>query len=95
MKSFSAFLIEENKQTIIHKLGWQDADNWWGTTMNYKKKISIANEHGKKIGDGSYGACGMCGVTIPLGRLKAKPFAKFCTECREVYEKEEALKVHS
>lgn len=53
MKSFSTFLIEENKQTIIHKLGWQDADNWWGTTMNYKKKISIANEHGKKIGDGS------------------------------------------
>ena len=49
MKSFSAFLIEENKQTIIHKLGWQDADNWWGTTMNYKKKISIANEHGKKL----------------------------------------------
>ena len=21
-----------------------------------------------------------------LGRLKAKPFAKFCTECRTVYE---------
>ena len=46
----------------------------------------------KKIEDGSYGNCGMCGVTIPLGRLKAKPFAKFCTECREVYEKEEATK---
>ena len=30
----------------------------------------------------------MCGVTIPLGRLKAKPFAKFCTECRTVYEQE-------
>ena len=23
-----------------------------------------------------------------LGRLKAKPFAKFCTECRTVYENE-------
>lgn len=46
----------------------------------------------KKIDDGSYGDCEMCGVTIPLGRLKAKPFAKFCTECREVYEKEEANK---
>jgi DnaK suppressor protein len=30
----------------------------------------------------------MCGVVIPLGRLKAKPFAKFCTECRTVYENE-------
>ena len=46
----------------------------------------------KKIEDGSYGTCSMCSVTIPLGRLKAKPFAKFCTECREVFEKEEAKK---
>lgn len=46
----------------------------------------------KKIEDGSYGICGMCSVTIPIGRLKAKPFAKFCTECREVFENEQANK---
>ena len=43
---------------------------------------------GKKIEAGTYGICDMCGVVIPLGRLKAKPFAKFCTECRTVYENE-------
>ena len=43
----------------------------------------------KKIDDGSYGTCAMCSVTIPIGRLKAKPFAKFCTECRTVYENEQ------
>ena len=42
----------------------------------------------KKIEAGSYGICDMCGVVIPLGRLKAKPFAKFCTESRTVYENE-------
>ena len=42
----------------------------------------------KKIDAGTYGICDMCGVVIPLGRLKAKPFAKFCTECRTVYENE-------
>jgi DnaK suppressor protein len=42
----------------------------------------------KKISDGSYGICDMCGINIPLGRLKAKPFARFCTECRTVYEQE-------
>ena len=42
----------------------------------------------KKIEAGTYGICDMCGVVIPLGRLKAKPFAKFCTECRTVYEHE-------
>jgi DnaK suppressor protein len=42
----------------------------------------------KKIKDGTYGICDMCGINIPIGRLKAKPFAKFCTECRTVYEQE-------
>ena len=42
----------------------------------------------KKIDAGTYGICDMCGVVIPLGRLKAKPFARFCTECRTVYENE-------
>ena len=42
----------------------------------------------RKIEIGTYGICDMCGVVIPLGRLKAKPFAKFCTECRTVYEHE-------
>ena len=41
-----------------------------------------------KIVKGTYGICDMCGVVIPLGRLKAKPFSKFCTECRTVYEHE-------
>lgn len=44
----------------------------------------------KKIKEGSYGICDMCGVNIPLGRLKAKPFARFCTECRTVFEQEAA-----
>lgn len=42
----------------------------------------------KKINDGSYGICDMCGINIPIGRLKAKPFARYCTECRTVYEQE-------
>ena len=42
----------------------------------------------KKIKEGTYGICDMCGINIPIGRLKAKPFAKFCTECRTVFEQE-------
>lgn len=44
----------------------------------------------KGIDNGTYGTCQMCDVTIPIGRLKAKPFAKFCTECREIYESEKS-----
>ena len=47
----------------------------------------------KKITLGTYGICDMCGINIPLGRLQAKPFAKFCTECRTVYEQENLKRV--
>ena len=42
----------------------------------------------KRIDKGTYGTCEMCDEKIALGRLKAKPFAKFCTPCREIYEAE-------
>ncbi len=36
----------------------------------------------RKIGEGTYGICEDCGVTIPKARLIAKPFAKYCIKCR-------------
>lgn len=49
----------------------------------------------KKINSGTYGICDMCGINIPIGRLKAKPFAKFCTECRTVFEQEQLKRASS
>ena len=40
----------------------------------------------KAIKNGEYGVCKMCDEEISIGRLKAKPFAKYCTPCREIYE---------
>ena len=40
----------------------------------------------KAIEDGEYGVCQMCDEDIAIGRLKAKPFARYCTPCREIYE---------
>ena len=54
-----------------------------------EKQIQELNEIDvalKKIQDGTYGACDMCDEPIAIGRLKAKPFAKFCTDCREIHE---------
>lgn len=42
----------------------------------------------KSIEAGTYGVCEMCDELIAIGRLKAKPFAKYCTDCREVYEEQ-------
>jgi len=38
------------------------------------------------IEDTTYGICQMCDEDIAVGRLRAKPFAKYCTPCREIYE---------
>ena len=38
------------------------------------------------IENGEYGICQMCDEDISIGRLKAKPFARYCTPCREIYE---------
>ena len=45
----------------------------------------------KKIKNETYGICIMCDENISIKRLKAKPFAKYCTPCREIYEKEQKL----
>jgi len=42
----------------------------------------------EQIEKGEYGLCEMCDETIDYNRLKAKPYAKYCIVCREIYEKE-------
>ena len=40
-----------------------------------------------KIKDGTYGICEMCEESIGIHRMKVKPHAKFCIDCREIAEK--------
>ncbi len=42
----------------------------------------------KRIEKGTYGICEMCDESISIGRLRAKPYARFCTPCREIHELE-------
>ncbi len=39
-----------------------------------------------KIKRDIYGICEMCGDEIHKERLEAKPFARFCIKCREIFE---------
>jgi len=47
------------------------------------KKIKDALE---RIEDGTYGACDMCGKDISIGRLKARPVAVYCINCKTKME---------
>lgn len=52
------------------------------------QELSEIEDSLKRIEKGTYGVCEMCDESIAIGRLRAKPFAKFCTPCREIYEVE-------
>lgn len=52
------------------------------------KELNEIDEALKSIAKGTYGTCEMCDESIAIGRLRAKPFAKYCTPCREIYEVE-------
>ncbi|MDX1643166.1 MAG: TraR/DksA family transcriptional regulator, partial [Thermoanaerobaculia bacterium] len=41
----------------------------------------------KKIDEGGYGSCSHCSAEIPLPRLKAVPWARYCIDCQELEEK--------
>ncbi|NVJ52567.1 MAG: RNA polymerase-binding protein DksA [Campylobacteraceae bacterium] len=43
----------------------------------------------KKIENGTYNVCEMCDEPVGLKRLRAKPHAKYCIECRGIFEKEQ------
>mgnify|MGYP003463150137 CR=1 FL=1 len=46
----------------------------------------------KKIENNQYGKCEMCNKNIDIRRLRAKPYARFCIACRELYEKQNSKK---
>lgn len=53
------------------------------------KELKEIEEALKGIEKGTYGVCEMCDESIAIGRLRAKPFAKYCTPCREIHEQEQ------
>lgn len=46
-----------------------------------------------RIKDGTYNICKMCSKKIGIARLKAKPYAKYCMNCRHLYEKEHSFDI--
>ena len=52
----------------------------------YLKRIDTSL---KKIDDGTYGECELCGDAISKNRLLARPTALLCIHCKEEQEKDE------
>lgn len=55
-----------------------------------REKLKSIDEALLKISEGEYGICEECEEDIPLGRLKAMPFARYCVKCKADIEKMQA-----
>jgi len=48
-----------------------------------QKLLYLVDEALKRVEDGTYGICNICGKPIPKKRLKAMPYAEACIHCLE------------
>lgn len=64
------------------------------TLIKSKKDVADINKAIEKIKNNQYGKCEMCNKQIDIRRLRAKPHAKYCITCREIYEKKSKTPTH-
>lgn len=50
---------------------------------NLREMLDNVNNALKRLDEGTYGICEVCGCNIPKARLDIMPFATMCTKCRE------------
>lgn len=55
-----------------------------------REKLHSIDEALLRIDEGEYGICEECEEEIPIGRLKAMPFARYCVRCKADMEKLQA-----
>jgi DnaK suppressor protein len=55
-----------------------------------REKVHAIDEALLRIEENEYGVCEECEEEIPLGRLKAMPFARHCVKCKSDLEKLQA-----
>ena len=56
-----------------------------------RKLLVKIQEALKRIDEGSFGICQECGEEISESRLKARPVATLCVECKRKQEREEKM----
>jgi len=54
-----------------------------------RKLINKIQKTISKLENGTYGTCDACGIDIPYERLKLRPVADLCIECKQAQEERE------
>lgn len=80
LKNQGGDLADEASETIERELIYDLSI----TEKNEVDEIDIAL---RKMEEGTYGNCESCHEEIPIGRIKVKPYAKYCIKCQEIEER--------
>lgn len=51
-----------------------------------RDRVAAIQDALQRMDDGNYGTCQRCGRSIPLARLRAMPFSRYCVECQEIID---------
>jgi DnaK suppressor protein len=55
-----------------------------------QEKVKLLNQALKRLYEGNYGVCEICGKPIPEERLKVISYARYCISCMEKEEKKKS-----
>ena len=87
----------EREMQQLQNLELNDEGDHASVSNDNMVESAIGNQQGKelmeieialkKIKEGTYGICEMCEEDIGIQRLKVKPHARYCIDCREIAEK--------
>lgn len=87
----------EDEMTQLQGLELNDEGDYASVSSNNMVETAIGSQQQMelyeiesslaKIKSGNYGICDMCEEPIGVQRLKVKPHAKYCIDCREIAEK--------
>ncbi|RDU73812.1 RNA polymerase-binding protein DksA [Helicobacter aurati] len=89
LKEMASLKLNENTDIISTQSQLRFDDSM---LERYQKEITEITHSLSKFATNEYGICEMCEDDIGIERLHAKPHAKYCINCREVYEKKERQK---
>lgn len=86
MKEMGTLKLQDNADIISTQTQIRVQDSMVSQHLNEMKEIESSL---RKFESGEYGICEMCEGDIGIERLNAKPHARFCINCREIFEKRE------
>lgn len=86
IKEMGTLKLQENADIISAQTQIRVQDSMVSQHLNEMKDIESSL---RKFNSGEYGICEMCEGDIGIERLNAKPHARFCINCREIFEKKE------